>query len=199
VGVFTMTSMAAILAITSVAYTAIRYQSPGADPAAIAAANIRTSHAALVLEQERQREIQLDAAANNMDVASSQLAAQPVQQQQQSAGGTVADEQAPPPNPGTAQADAYALLPKFGFSAPAQYPCLNNIWTRESGWRYNAQNGESGAYGIPQALPGDKMASAGPDWQTNVTTQIDWGLGYIQGRYGTPCDAWSFWQAHGWY
>jgi hypothetical protein len=199
VGVFTMTSMAAILAITSVAYAAIRYQSTGPDPAAIAAANIRTSHAALVLEQERQREIQLDAAANTMNVESSQLAAQPVQQQQQSAGGTVADEQAPPPNPGTAQADAYSLLPSFGFSASAQYPCLNNIWTRESGWRYNAQNGESGAYGIPQALPGSKMASAGPDWQTNVSTQIKWGLGYIQGRYGTPCDAWSFWQAHGWY
>jgi hypothetical protein len=192
-----MTSMAAILAITSCAYAAIRFQSPGADPVAIAAQNVRNSHAALVLEEERQREILLDAASRTMNVESSALAAQPVAPQ--NLGGTVADDDTPPPDPGTAQADAYALLPKFGFSAPAQYPCLNDIWTRESGWRYNAENGESGAYGIPQALPGDKMASAGPDWETNVTTQIDWGLGYIQGRYGTPCGAWSFWEAHGWY
>jgi hypothetical protein len=197
VGVFTMTSMAAILAITSCAYAAIRFQGSGSDPVAIAAANVRTSRAALVLEQERQREIQLDAASKTMNVESSELAAQPVQQQNN--GGTVADEDAPPPNPGTAQADAYSLLPSFGFSAAAQYPCLNDIWSRESGWRYNAENGESGAYGIPQALPGSKMASAGPDWQTNISTQIKWGLGYIQGRYGTPCGAWSFWQAHGWY
>ena len=115
-------------------------------------------------------------------------------------GGTVADEaNAPPPNPGTAQAVAYNLLPTFGFSAAAQFPCLNDIYSRESGWRYNAENGESGAYGIPQALPGDKMASAGADWQTNVTTQIKWGLGYIKSRYGTPCGAWSFWQAHDFY
>jgi hypothetical protein len=167
------------------------------DPAAIAAASIRSSHAASVLEQARQREILLDAAAKSTDVESApSLAQQPVS----AGGGTVADDaDAPPPNPGTAQSVAYNLLPAFGFSAAAQFPCLDDIYTRESGWRYNAENGESGAYGIPQALPGDKMATAGPDWQTNVTTQIRWGLGYIQGRYGTPCGAWSFWQAHGWY
>ena len=62
----------------------------------------------------------------------------------------------------------------------------------------DAQN-PSGAYGIPQALPGDKMAAYGSDWQTNAATQIKWGLAYIAGRYGTPCDAWSFWQSNGWY
>jgi hypothetical protein len=90
------------------------------------------------------------------------------------------------------------MLPSFGFSPSTQYSCLNNIWVRESGWNYEAENA-SGAYGIPQALPGSKMASAGADWQTSPATQIKWGLGYIESVYGTPCDAWAFWQAHGWY
>jgi hypothetical protein len=72
------------------------------------------------------------------------------------------------------------------------------MWTRESGWRVNAAN-PSGAYGIPQALPGSKMASAGPNWQTDATTQIKWGLGYIKARYNSPCDAWALWQQQGWY
>jgi hypothetical protein len=198
VGVFTMTSMAAILAITSGAYAALRVHGSTADPAAIAAASVRSSRAASILEQARQREILLDAAAQSTDVESApSLAQQPPPPP--AGGGSVADEDAPPPDPGTAQAIAYSLLPAFGFDAASQFPCLNDIYTRESGWQYNAENGESGAYGIPQALPGDKMASAGPDWQTDPTTQIKWGLGYIQERYGTPCGAWSFWEAHGWY
>ena len=72
------------------------------------------------------------------------------------------------------------------------------LWNRESGWRTTAQN-SSGAYGIPQALPGSKMASAGADWRTNAATQIKWGLGYISGRYGTPCGAWGHSQSTGWY
>jgi hypothetical protein len=197
VGVFTMTSMLAIVAITGGAYAALRVHTGSADPGESAATSVRSSHAASVLEQARQREILLDAAAKSTDVESApSLAQQPVS----AGGGTVADEaNAPPPDPGTAQSVAYNLLPTFGFSAAAQFPCLNNIYSRESGWRYNAENGESGAYGIPQALPGDKMASAGADWQTNVTTQIKWGLGYIKSRYGTPCGAWSFWQAHDFY
>ncbi|MGH3273428.1 MAG: lytic transglycosylase domain-containing protein [Streptosporangiaceae bacterium] len=189
--------MAAILAITSGAYAALRvHGGTSADPAAIAAASVRSSHAASVLEQARQREILLDAAAKSTDVESAPSLAQPPSSD---SGGSIADENAPPPDPGTAQSIAYNLLPSFGFSAAAQFPCLNDIYSRESGWRYNAENGESGAYGIPQALPGSKMATAGPDWQTDVTTQIRWGLGYIQGRYGTPCGAWSFWEAHSWY
>jgi hypothetical protein len=76
---------------------------------------------------------------------------------------------------------------------------LLTIWNHESGWNERATNPGSGAYGIPQALPGSKMASAGPDWQQNAMTQIAWGLGYIGARYGDPCRAWSFWQAHHWY
>jgi hypothetical protein len=81
----------------------------------------------------------------------------------------------------------------------AQFSCLNALWNKESRWNYQAQNPSSGAYGIPQALPGSKMASAGSDWRTNPITQIEWGLDYIAGRYGTPCAAWSHSQSVGWY
>lgn len=79
-----------------------------------------------------------------------------------------------------------------------QWVCLNNLWTKESGWRHKAAS-TSGAYGIPQALPGTKMASAGSDWKTNPATQIKWGLNYIDNRYGTPCSAWRHFQAKRWY
>lgn len=79
------------------------------------------------------------------------------------------------------------------------WPSLLKMWDNESGWDQHASNPGSGAYGIPQALPGYKMASAGPDWQESSATQIAWGLGYIAERYGDPCQAWAFWQAHSWY
>ena len=79
-----------------------------------------------------------------------------------------------------------------------QYSCLVKLWNRESGWRVNAHN-PSGAHGIPQALPGKKMASAGPDWKSNPHTQIKWGLKYIKGRYKTPCGALSHSNKHNWY
>ncbi len=80
-----------------------------------------------------------------------------------------------------------------------QFSCLDSLWTKESGWDYAADNPTSSAYGIPQALPGSKMASAGADWETNPITQIAWGLGYIDARYGTPCSAWSHSKANNWY
>lgn len=80
-----------------------------------------------------------------------------------------------------------------------QFSCLVSLWNKESGWNASAYNAGSGAYGIPQALPGNKMASAGADWQTNPATQIAWGMGYISGRYGTPCGAWGYSQSTGWY
>jgi len=80
-----------------------------------------------------------------------------------------------------------------------EFSCLENLWNKESGWRWNANNGSSGAYGIPQSLPGSKMASVGSDWATNPVTQIKWGLQYIAGRYGTPCGAWAQSQATNWY
>ncbi|WP_432040076.1 transglycosylase SLT domain-containing protein [Streptomyces cucumeris] len=80
-----------------------------------------------------------------------------------------------------------------------QFQCFSNIVDHESGWNYKATNASSGAYGLVQALPGSKMASAGADWQTNPATQIKWGLNYMNDRYGSPCGAWSFWQANSWY
>ncbi|MET0740472.1 MAG: transglycosylase SLT domain-containing protein [Candidatus Nanopelagicales bacterium] len=80
-----------------------------------------------------------------------------------------------------------------------QFGCLDSLYQRESGWNPNAHNSSSGAHGIPQALPGSKMASHGSDWATNPATQIAWGLDYIAGRYGDPCGAWSHWQAKHWY
>jgi hypothetical protein len=93
---------------------------------------------------------------------------------------------------------AKTLMPQFGFGAD-QFGCLDSLWTRESQWSPTAHNPSSGAHGIPQALPGSKMASAGPDWESNPVTQITWGLGYIQDRYGSPCGAWAHSEGHGWY
>ncbi len=98
---------------------------------------------------------------------------------------------------GSPQQIAEAMLGSFGWSS-SQFACLDPLWARESGWSVTAEN-PSGAYGIPQALPGAKMASAGPDWQTSAATQIKWGLGYIKGTYGSPCAAWAHEQATGWY
>ena len=97
-----------------------------------------------------------------------------------------------------AQRIAKSLLPSYGASGKGQFSCLVSLWNRESHWNTHAAN-PSGAYGIPQALPGSKMASAGPDWRNNATTQIKWGLGYIKSRYSTPCGAWSHSQSSGWY
>jgi len=96
------------------------------------------------------------------------------------------------------QTVAEALLSKFGFDS-SQMSCLIPLWMGESGWRVTAENSSSGAYGIPQALPGSKMATAGADWESNPVTQITWGLGYIQDRYGSPCGAWSHSESYGWY
>ncbi|MBT2227276.1 lytic transglycosylase domain-containing protein [Nonomuraea sp. NEAU-A123] len=80
-----------------------------------------------------------------------------------------------------------------------EFQCLDNLWTRESNWNHRAYNSSSGAYGIPQALPGGKMRGAGPDWKSNPETQIRWGLAYIKGRYGRPCGAWGHFRSHNWY
>jgi hypothetical protein len=118
---------------------------------------------------------------------------------QQSAVGQVSrstTRSAPVPS-GSAQSIAQAMLAARGWSG--QWTCLNSLWQRESGWNYQARNASSGAFGIPQALPGSKMASAGADWATNPATQIRWGLSYIASTYGTPCAAWAHSQSSGWY
>ena len=200
----TATAVTAVTGIAIAGYLVV--VRPGNVPdsgAAIAAAAVSSSQAVAVLEQQRQQMIVLSAASHSMHlIGAPKVAAQPLQgaggTSGGAAGGTTAGVAAAPPDPGTAQSIAYNMLSSFGWSPSTYFSCLNNIYTRESGWRYNAENA-SGAYGIPQALPGDKMASAGSDWMTNPATQIKWGLGYIQERYGDPCSTWSFWQAHGYY
>jgi hypothetical protein len=93
---------------------------------------------------------------------------------------------------------ARLLVAQHGWSS-SQFGCLDKLWQKESGWNYRATNASSGAYGIPQALPGSKMSSVASDWRTNATTQIKWGLKYIADRYGTPCGAWSHSVAYNWY
>lgn len=90
------------------------------------------------------------------------------------------------------------MLNKYGWGED-QYSCYDDIIMRESKWDPYADNPYSSAYGIPQALPGSKMSAFGPDWRTNPVTQIRWGLDYVDKRYGTPCQAWSFKRSHGWY
>jgi hypothetical protein len=174
-----------------------------ADPLAMSVSGFVHSHQAAELVQQRQHIILMTAATKSFKVVGSPKVAtipppaNPATQTGTSSGDGAPTVPAAPPDPGTAQSIAYNMLASFGFGTD-QFGCLNNIWTRESGWRYDAENA-SGAYGIPQALPGSKMASAGADWMTNPATQIKWGLGYIKSVYGTPCDAWAFWQDHSWY
>lgn len=93
---------------------------------------------------------------------------------------------------------ARAMVSERGWSGE-QFDCLDNLWTKESGWRWDADNPTSSAYGIPQALPGSKMSTMGSDWETNPVTQIRWGLAYIDDVYGTPCSAWSQSRSSNWY
>ena len=101
-------------------------------------------------------------------------------------------------NPAAARAYAASRLGSYGWGGD-QMSCLVRLWNQESGWRANAVNPSSDAYGIAQALPPGKMSSAGPDWLTNADTQINWGLGYIKGRYGSPCGAWAHEVSNNWY
>ena len=106
---------------------------------------------------------------------------------------------AAPSDPSGAQAIAHDMMAANYGWGDDQFGCLVALWSRESGWNANSYNSSSGAGGIPQALPASKMASAGADWATNPATQIAWGLGYISGRWGTPCAAWDHSESSGWY
>ncbi|MFD8085761.1 transglycosylase SLT domain-containing protein [Kitasatospora sp. NPDC059722] len=162
-------------------------QTPQADPAAqaqadAAAAAQAQAQAAAQAQAEADAKAQADAKAK----ADADAAASRSQQRQ-----TLSAAPAAPT--GTPQQIAAQLVPA------GQLQCFSNIVSRESTWNPLAVNASSGAYGLVQALPGSKMASAGSDWRTNPATQIKWGLDYMNSRYGSPCGAWSFWQTHHWY
>jgi hypothetical protein len=167
---------------------------------------VEGSHTMQLLEDERAQLIAMTDAARTLTVAAGPQLASPAQVAAANPGtggssgstGTIIYVASTPPDPNTAQSIAYNMMAGFGFSPSAYFGCLLDLWNHESGWRYDAEN-PSGAYGIPQALPGSKMASAGPDWATNPATQIRWGLGYIKAIYGNPCNAWSFDETNGYY
>jgi len=199
-----MTAIALIAGTTVAGYLVVRADHSNVG-AAFAAAALPGSRAMTVLEEARQQMIVMNTASHTMHIVgapklASTASATAATSAPTTGGGTGATPPVnfPPPDPGTAQSTAYNMMSSFGFDPKTQFGCLDNLWTRESGWRYNAENA-SGAYGIPQALPGSKMATSGADWQTNPATQINWGLGYIKSTYGTPCNAWAFWQANGYY
>ena len=102
--------------------------------------------------------------------------------------------------PGSNRAIGQEIAASHGWTG-IEWQCLDNLWEKESNWRHLVANPSSGAYGIPQALPAEKMATVASDWMTNPATQIEWGLTYIEGRYGTPCYAWGVWSNHSphWY
>lgn len=200
---FLLVTLVAAAAIVGAARFAVFHFAPSGSKIGALLAGVQTSKQAGLLEAQRENMILVADASKSFSLASTPKVASnpinftPTSPASPGSQGSAPSPAGPVPSPGTAQAIAYKMLASFGWST-SQFSCLNNIWSRESGWRVTAANA-SGAYGIPQALPGSKMASAGPDWQTNATTQIKWGLGYIKGRYGSPCGAWAFWYAHGWY
>ena len=204
---------AAVIALVAVAGVAVggKIFAPGSSAfgAVQAIGVVPGSHTMAELEAERAQLIAMTTAARTLTVVAKPKLASPAEVAAANpgtgastgggtGGGGVVYVTSTPPNPGTAQSIAYNMMASFGFDPKTFFGCLVDIWNRESGWRYDAENA-SGAYGIPQALPGSKMASAGADWQTNPATQIRWGLGYIKSIYGDPCKAWAFEEANGYY
>jgi hypothetical protein len=200
VGAFLVTACLTTITVTAAAIGAMVYNHSNStsDPLAMVVAQVATGKSGTLLEKERQQIILQNAATQAFTVTSAPtITNTPAPVSTGVAPAAPVVPSGPPPNPASAQGIAYSLLPSYGFST-SQFGCLDDLWNQESGWRYNAENA-SGAYGIPQALPGSKMASAGADWQTNPRTQIKWGLGYIKSLYGTPCGAWAHEQSYGWY
>lgn len=155
----------------------------------------RSKLGAQVMHLRAKRAAEREAARRR--AAQRRAAAREAARQQAAAQGSGGAPAAPQPS-GSPQQIAAGMLGSYGWSS-GEFGCLQSLWDQESGWNVYASNPSSGAYGIPQALPGSKMASAGPDWQSNAATQIRWGLGYIKATYGSPCAAWSHEQSTGWY
>ena len=202
---------AAVIARPAIAVRVPRSQAtPQAVSLAVRAFQIRatqSTHAAARWQDERLRaqrrveEARARARAAALAAQSQAAQAQAAQSQAaQSQAGQPQQASTPAVHPaasGSPEQIAEAMLGSFGWSA-SQFSCLYPLWEHESGWSVTAANPD-GAYGIPQALPGAKMASAGANWQTSAATQIRWGLEYIKGMYGSPCGAWGHEQATGWY
>jgi hypothetical protein len=179
-------------ALGTTAYYKLGPGRPDGNGAAAAFNAIPNSKALAVLDEERQQIADMNAAVNVVSTVSKVSGVTPnsvmsatdeATQQETIASGEL--------SPSQAMQVAQELMPDYGFSVASQWTCLDDIWTRESGWEWDAENPSSGAYGIPQAYPAYKMASVADDYMTDATTQIKWGLGYIEDTYGTPCEAWD--------
>jgi hypothetical protein len=201
---------AVVVVIVTIVTYAMSPNGSGAVGMATALNGLTHSKQLTVLEQKRQEMIVMDAAANTLSSVASPAKVSPetvIAAAQQAASNSSGNSsgssssgssssgtsvvQVAAPDPGTAEHIGYEMLPSFGFNQTTQWSCLEQLWMRESGWRWDASNPNGGAYGIPQAFPGSKMAEAGTDWETNPATQIKWGLMYISSTYGTPCGAWN--------
>lgn len=139
------------------------------------------------------------AASTQATAAEVQAAAAEADRQAAAAAAAAAEAQRVANTPDGARATARSMAQSSYGWGDSQFSCLGKLWQKESGWSYTARNASSGATGIPQALPGSKMASAGSDWATNASTQVKWGLDYISRAYGSPCSAWSHSQSVNWY
>jgi hypothetical protein len=210
---------AAIAAVAVAAVTVATYMvSPngsGATSLAQAIDALPKTGSVAALQQEQQQIALMDAATSVLTAASKPAVVSPSQVEQQAAASAQqaqeaqqSEEQATsqvtvtapvaPEDPTAAEQTGEQLMLAAGFSS-SQWSCLYDLWEHESGWNVTIENTSSGAYGIPQALPGSKMAVDGADWQTDAATQIKWGLSYISSTYGTPCDAYNFDIANGGY
>ncbi|MBT2499987.1 hypothetical protein J7E25_12885 [Agromyces sp. ISL-38] len=205
-------------ALSAQAEVAERERARLALEAAATAESARAAHeaaAARVAEQQgaldtlyaqlaslRDRTVELERSFKVGQQAAAEEAARRAAAAAAAGGGSNTGGGAPPPgivvDPAAAKAYAAGAIARYGWG-DGEYRCLVLLWTRESGWRADAYNASSGAYGIPQSLPGSKMAAAGADWRTNAATQIEWGLSYIAARYGAPCGAWAHSEAYNWY
>ena len=150
-----------------------------------------------VAEAQKAADEAAERAAAQAAQAAAEAAAQAQREAEAAAAAAVALANANTPEGAQATARQLAAA-NYGWGE-GEFSCLLSLWNKESGWNYQAYNDSSGATGIPQSLPGSKMASAGADWQTNATTQISWGLEYIAAVYGSPCSAWGHSQATDWY
>jgi hypothetical protein len=184
-------------AVAHAAAVAAAARAAAARAAAERAAAARAARLAAQREAARlaaQREAARQAAAQAAEQSAAQ---QPAAQQASTPQAAPASKPAEKVPSGSAEQIAQQLLAQDGWAG--QFGCLYSLWERESGWNMYAENPSSGAYGIPQSLPGSKMASAGSDWATDAATQIRWGLSYIRSVYGSPCGAWSHEESSGWY
>jgi hypothetical protein len=189
-----------LITVGTAAYYKIGPGAPNGSGAAAAFNALTNSKALGALEAEREQIVAMNAATQVMTTTSKPLTASVSQATSDSADEAANDVGVvDAATPAEAQEIAQELMPSYGFSVADQFSCLYDIWERESGWEWDAENTASAAYGIPQSLPASKMAMFGSDYLTDATTQIKWGLWYIQNRYGTPCAAWDFELDNGFY